>query len=226
MIHVAIIDDDPMVASINQQYIQMVPGFAVDALLADGDSALRYLQTHPAIDLILLDVYMPKMNGVQLLETIRRKFNAVDVIFVTAAREKAIVQRGLQLGAVDYLIKPFTAERMRTALQKYQQRYKLLHDSDELNQAELDQMLKVSSVHPLYPKGIQEETLKRIEAEIAQSTDHLIDPKALAKKLQVTVITIRVYLDYLESMNVLRKVVRYGTVGRPSFVYERQSPLH
>ena len=87
-------------------------------------------------------------------------------------------------------------------------------------------MLKVSSVRPLYPKGIQEETLKRIEAEIAQSTDHWIDPKALAKKLQVTVITIRVYLDYLESMNVLRKVVRYGTVGRPSFVYERQSSLH
>lgn len=108
MIQVLIVEDDPMVARINEEYICRLPEFTVVGIAQNGEEALRFLSSGKQVDLLILDVYMPRMDGLSLLEQIRREFHSVDVIFVTAAKEKPVIQRGLQLGAVDYLIKPFT----------------------------------------------------------------------------------------------------------------------
>ena len=63
MYHVIIIEDDPMVASINKQYVEVTPEFRVDRIFKNGSEALPYLKTNPT-DLIILDYYTPVMNGV------------------------------------------------------------------------------------------------------------------------------------------------------------------
>ena len=62
MIHTAIVEDDPMVAQINRQYLQRMGDFHIGGIFTNGKDALEYLQTQP-VDLAILDVYMPGING-------------------------------------------------------------------------------------------------------------------------------------------------------------------
>ena len=63
MYHVMIIEDDPMVASINRQYVEATPSFQTDRVFKSGTEALEYLKDHTT-DLIILDYYTPLMNGI------------------------------------------------------------------------------------------------------------------------------------------------------------------
>ena len=106
MIHTIIVEDDPMVAQIHRQYLEKLNGFNIDGIFNDGNRALDYLEKHPN-DLIILDIYMPTMTGLQLLRKLRSIGIKSSVIMVTAAMETKVIGDALELGIVDYLIKPF-----------------------------------------------------------------------------------------------------------------------
>ena len=115
MIEVLIVEDDPMVAELNKKYLQMISGFNLIANVNNGEQALHFIHDNH-IDLILLDVFMPKLNGLELLQHIRISYPKIDIIMVTAACNTADIQTALRLGVIDYIVKPFTFERLRTAL--------------------------------------------------------------------------------------------------------------
>jgi DNA-binding response OmpR family regulator len=81
-------------------------GYAVD-VTADGEEALWLAETHP-YDLIVLDVMLPSRDGFTVARQLRRKQNAAPIIFLTARGEVEDRVRGLDAGADDYLIKPFS----------------------------------------------------------------------------------------------------------------------
>ena len=118
MYKVLIVEDDPMVAMINEQYIKRNKNFVIIGKCNDGASALDFLGNNDA-DLLILDVYMPKMDGFETLRRIRNKQITVDAIMVTAANDIESLEEALHLGIVDYLVKPFTFERFQMALEKY-----------------------------------------------------------------------------------------------------------
>ena len=220
MFRVMVVDDDPMVAQINRQYIDRIEGFHVDWVEHDAQSVIRRLSENAEVDLLILDVYMPRMDGMELLERVRREYVDLDVIFVTAAKERKVIQRGLQLGAVDYLIKPFSFQRICMALERYKQRRLAFDNSGIMNQEELDQLIgPADRPERALPKGINMATLQRIRQNIAQSGLTELSLTQMQEELRISTVTLRVYLDYLAQIGALEKRTQYGGIGRPNYVY-------
>ena len=102
-----IIEDDPMITRLNRRYIEQDSRFAVVQTFSAAHPALFWLRRNP-IDLIILDVYMPQMSGTELLLQLRAEGVDADVIMVTSANDAKTVNDAVRLGAVDYLVKPFS----------------------------------------------------------------------------------------------------------------------
>ena len=100
MYNVLIVEDDPMVAMINEQFVSRHKDFTVVEKCGDGESALEFLEENK-VDLVIMDVYMPVMDGFETLRQIRKRQIEVEVIKVTAANETESLKQGLHLGVVD-----------------------------------------------------------------------------------------------------------------------------
>ena len=137
MFRVLVVEDDTMVAMINEQYVNRHKQFSVIGKCKDGTSALEFLNKQD-VDLIILDVFMPYQDGFETLRQIRKNKTSVDVIMVTAANDRESLEEALHLGVVDYLVKPFTFERFRIALDKYVAQVAALKELDTLNQKNID----------------------------------------------------------------------------------------
>lgn len=111
--------------------------------MISGKRAIRYLYTN-RVDLILLDVEMPEMNGVETLEEIRKLESAanVPVIFLTAKKDKATVVEGFRLGIMDYITKPFEVEDVEERIDYVFKRCGVLPFSKEEMYRVLEKMLK------------------------------------------------------------------------------------
>lgn len=220
MITVLIIEDDPMVAEINRRYLEMINGFQyVDAAL-HTDEAIAKLHKQP-VDLVLLDIYMPEKNGLQLLAEIRAQIQTVDVIVISAANDINTVKSALRLGAVDYLIKPFEFERFNAALRKYQQEHDLLVQEGRLSQKELDALIFHQSAQATneLPKGLTHFTLLRIFEQIKKLGDESFSTEELAAWVGISRVSMRKYLHFLESIGFLNATLNYRSIGRPQYTY-------
>lgn len=113
------------------------PEFQVKAIFSNGQEALNYIWLNP-VDLIVLDLFMPKMNGKEFLYRLRKENFQVDVIVVTAASDAGNIREVLPFGVVDYLLKPFEAARFAEALERFEQRHRILNAMSGLDQKGID----------------------------------------------------------------------------------------
>lgn len=217
---VLIVEDDPMVSMINEQYVNRNKAFRVVEKCKDGKSALEYLENND-VDLIVLDVYMPLMDGFETLRQIRKNKKSVDIIMVTAANDRASLEEALHLGVVDYLVKPFTYDRFRIALDKYVSHLAALKDLDMLNQKNIDFIIENShkKSEELYPKGIQEKTMQIILDEMKKNPSRWTTGDEIAERIGLTGVTVRKYLNYLTEKGILLSEIDYETGGRPCMRY-------
>ena len=218
MYSVLIVDDDPMVAMINEQYVNRHKDFYVAAKCGDGKSALDYLSNND-VDLIFLDVFMPYMDGFETLRRIREQKINSDVIMVTAANERDALREGIQLGVIDYLVKPFTFERFRLALDKFIAQTDALKALNTVNQKSIDSLFIQSGKGNLepYPKGIQKNTLRLIKEKL--ENNEWMTGEEIAEKTGLTTVTVRRYMTYLTETGIAESEMNYETGGRPSVVY-------
>ncbi|MES2730755.1 MAG: LytTR family DNA-binding domain-containing protein [Bacteroidota bacterium] len=107
-----IVDDEPLALDILESYVQRLDSLALVGRCENAIEAFNLLQKHP-VDLLFLDIQMPKLTGIDFLKNIR---NPPKVIFTTAFREYAI--ESYELNAVDYLLKPIPFERFLRAVNK------------------------------------------------------------------------------------------------------------
>ena len=220
MYKVLIVEDDPMVAMINEQYILKNKSFSVCGKCKDGISALEFLENE-SVDLIIMDVYMPKLDGFEALRQIRKKQISADVIMVTAANDRESLEEALHLGIVDYLVKPFTFDRFQMALQKFTAQNKALSELDTLNQKSIDFIMDSfrKKGEEMHPKGIQEKTLETIIAELRSNKRKWMTGDEIAERTGLTAVTIRRYMNYLVELGKVQGEINYETGGRPCMLY-------
>jgi two-component system LytT family response regulator len=111
-----IVDDEDLARQILREYLGGIPEVQIIAECANGFDAVKTISERKP-DLVFLDVQMPKLNGFEVLELLGEQ---VAVIFTTAHDEHAM--RAFDAHAVDYLLKPFRPERLRTAIERARQR--------------------------------------------------------------------------------------------------------
>jgi len=213
VIKVLIVEDDPMVAELNRRYLANIEGFRLQGIADNCNQALSVLETED-IDLVLVDIFMPGMNGLEMLTKIREAGHGVDVIMVTAARDTVSVKKALRLGAVDYLIKPFEFERLNMALQQYKARVDAIHRRDTVCQRDIDAQILDRPARCNLPKGLDKNTLQMIKTAI----DTIAAPftiEELAKQAGISRVTLRKYLDHLVASGMLTVELVYGSIGRP-----------
>lgn len=118
-IKAVIIDDEPLAQNVIKQYALKLPELKIVSTCNDAICAHKILQEH-SIDLIFLDINMPKLSGISFLRSIK---NPPLVIFTTAYSEYAL--EGFELNAIDYLKKPFSFDRFCKAYFKAEEMLQL-----------------------------------------------------------------------------------------------------
>lgn len=212
-----------MVAQINRQYIQQMKDFCVDGIFENGEDALNYLRTN-VVNLVLLDVFMPGINGITLLRKMRSEKIKCAVIIITAATEMTTVHEALRLGVIDYLIKPYSFDRFKSAIQKYNIRMDLISSSQKASQEVVDQLL-INSTNTAKPgnnnlaKGLNSKTLESILTYLKSHADQEHTCETLSKASNLSKVTIRRYLNYLIENGQVSSSIDYETGGRPRVLY-------
>ncbi|MBN8202280.1 response regulator [Bacillus sp. NTK034] len=215
-ISVLLIEDDPMVQEVNKEFIASVEGFKIIAAAGNGEEGIS-LAKKLQPDLVILDIFMPKKDGIQTLQEFRKQHLDSDVIVVSAAKDKETIKLMLQNGARDYIIKPFKLNRIQQALEKYRHYRESLKESGTLSQEQLDALIYARQAKKEannLPKGLNEFTLNEITAFMQQQTEPR-SAEEVANGIGIARVTARRYLDYLEKSGAIRLDVQYGGVGRP-----------
>jgi response regulator of citrate/malate metabolism len=226
MINVVIIEDDPMVSMITEKIISSNKKFNVVEKFANGKGVIDYLLKNK-VDLIILDMYLPDTEGLDILEELRKEEERYDkyinAIFVTASNDRKHIERAFLLGIVDYLIKPFEFERLEEALDRYFSKNSNLSISNILTQKELDNLYHkdtLSKVEKVLPKGISEKTLDKIMSTILSNPNKEWSSKDVADSIESSTVTVKKYLDYLAEIGEIKSNIYYGSVGRPEVKYK------
>lgn len=222
---VLIVEDDPMVSMINEQYILKSTDFTIAGTCRNGQEAINFLKSQNA-DLILLDVFMPVMDGVETLKKIRELKISSEVIMITAANDTSTIEETMHLGVLDYLIKPFAFERFNVSLQKFKNKKQVMEGSQILDQKKLDSLIanapqiSVAETTNNLPKGIQKTTLEHFLNYFNQNVSwQTVD--VISEALGISVVTARNYLYYLVKEKILLEDINYNTGGRPCMLYKK-----
>ena len=224
MFRVLIVEDDPMVLSINQRYLQKIQNFIVAGTADSYEHAIQ-LTSQFFYDLILVDIHLKSGNGLDLLKTWRKREYPAEIIMITAASQQEALRISKHYGVTDYILKPFQFKRFKQSIELFQQNQLLLSSNSVLTQKEID------SLHHSDPLSISEiEMENKLEKGLTQTTLDLIVSLIQQQKAGFTVsditqatelshVSVRKYLHYLESTQQIEMRLEYGTVGRPTSVY-------
>lgn len=220
MINVLVVEDDPMVAFINKQYLQNIGGINVIGPVDNEDDVLFTLNKEN-VDLILMDVFLPKKSGIEILKSLREKKYLTDVIMITAANNPEEIKTARAYGAIDYLIKPFEFQRFEEAINNYTLKNNLLNRTNSLNQNEIDKIYSKNNEDSYQlPKGLNKLTLNKIIEFLSDNSNKVWTLREIATEINISNVTIKKYMDYLESINRVFVEISSGNVGRPEFKYK------
>jgi response regulator of citrate/malate metabolism len=214
---VLVVDDDFMVAEIHRRFVEQVDGFRAVGVARTGAEALAAArELRP--QLILLDVYLPDMTGLEVLKRLRSVGDGVGVIMITAARELDTVTGALDGGAADYLIKPFEFDQLKAKLEAYAARADALESADDVDQSLIDSLFGGAGAPPqeVLPKGLGAETGRLVLDAVSQAGE--VSAAECAEQVGISRVSARRYLEHYLNTGALEIRLQYG-VGRPERRY-------
>ena len=226
MIRVLVVEDDPVLAAAHADLVEAVRGFVVVAAVHNGRDALAAVGaagTATPIDLVLLDMTLPDVDGLQVLRALRAAAVPADVIAVTAAREPAVVRQALSMGVVQYLLKPFAAAALEERLRAYARfRADVAAASGDagIDQAAIDAALSQLRTCAVPARGVAPGTLQSVVAALrAAPPGEGLSAAEAAAATGLSRVSARRYLEHLSGAGRVRREPRYGGSGRPELAY-------
>lgn len=223
MIKVAIVEDDFRVAKIHEAYIEKIEGMSVIGRAINASEALELLD-QKSVDLLLMDIYMPDRLGTDLLQEIREKHPGLDIIMITASTDKAFLEKSLEYGVFQYLIKPVDIKKFKETMDRYKKKKQLFQKTNEVNQQLLESVFGANQSQfsqESLPSGIDSVTLRKVMDLLQTSPDGMTSEK-VGEKMGSSRTTARRYLEYLVGIDYLKADSVYGIVGRPVRTYSLQ----
>jgi response regulator of citrate/malate metabolism len=227
---VLVVEDEEVAAAAHAAYVGRVAGFEVAGVARSGADAMRLLrdtrdarapQGTRGVDLVLLDMNLPDVHGLELITRLRQDGHQCDVIAVTSARDLDVVRRAVAQGVVQYLLKPFTFGGLRAKLEQYAAYREQLDAAErEVVQDEVDQllgMLRPSADSTPLPKGMSADTLRLVVDRLRSAEGE--SASEVADALGTSRVTARRYLEHLADTGLVARHSRYGGGGRPQVEY-------
>lgn len=223
MIKVGIAEDDFRIAKIHEAYIEKMEGISVLWRAINASETLELLDKQP-VDLLLMDIYMPDRLGTELLQEIRENYQGIDVIMITASTDKVFLEKSLEFGVFQYLIKPVDIKKFKETIGQYKKKKQLLQETKEVNQhllASIFGSVQSRVSEESLPSGIDSVTLNKVKDLLHNYSDGVTSEK-IGEKMGSSRTTARRYLEYLVGIGYLKTDSVYGIVGRPVRTYYLQ----
>lgn len=219
MIRTLVIDDDFMVAKVHSGYVARTDGFEVVGVAHTGADALRLVRELQP-DLVLLDVYLPDIDGLTVLRGLRAAGGPdVDVIVITAATDVDNIRTAMRGGALHYLIKPFEYAALRDQLVHFAAVYRKLHRLREAGQADVDMVFGARPRSAaILPKGLSTQTSRLVEQVLREAPDG-VSASECAEATKLSRVSARRYLEHFVAEGKAEVRLRYGGTGRPERGY-------
>jgi two-component system CitB family response regulator len=220
MIRTLVVDDDYRVADLHCAYVQRVAGFQLAGRAHSGGATLASVdQLRP--DLVLLDIYLPDLSGLEVLRRLREEDHPpVDVITITAARDVESLRAAMRGGVVHYLIKPFLFPAFEEKLLSYAAARDRMARIGRAEQGDVDRIFGTlrTAGNEALPKGLSDTTLELVVQALGQARSGL-PAVTVAEAVGVSRVTARRYLDHLCQQGRAELTMRYGAPGRPEHRY-------
>lgn len=226
-VRVLVVDDDFAVAAVHRGYLESMPGFLVVGEAHRGADALGAVAALEP-DLVLLDIYLPDMSGIDVLRRLRAPdLPTVDVIAITAAREVETVRDAMAGGVLHYLVKPFSLATFRERLDGYvahrtEVLRRVARPGTALEQSDVDRLLQArqrTMAPSSLPKGLSARTLDLVAAALRSSGETDLSAGEVADRCGLARVSARRYLEHLERVGLATVRPRYGHTGRPENGY-------
>lgn len=177
---ILIVEDEPSIVTLIKYNLEK-EGFETEVAL-NGEDAIEIAEANPDIDLVVLDLMLPKMDGIEVCKTLRKNNNFVPIIMLTAKDAEYDKIYGLEMGADDYLTKPFSPKELIARINA------ILRRTEHKAEDESSSIIKVGDIeiHPkkfeAYFKGeVLELTRKEFEllVYLAEHKDQILSREQL-----------------------------------------------
>ncbi|ADU47035.1 response regulator [Intrasporangium calvum] len=221
MISVLVVDDDFMVARIHRGFVSQTEGFEVVGTASSGGEALELVgRLKP--DLVLLDLYLPDIFGLDVVTRLRAAGETCDVLVITAAKEADSVRAAVRHGVVGYLLKPFSRADLEQRLMSYAAERARAVDAGELTQQEIDAAFASGAggrpAAVSLPKGLSVETAEAVLRALREADDTMSATEC-AEAVGISRVSARRYLEHFVATGAAEVSLRYGATGRPERRY-------
>jgi two-component system CitB family response regulator len=217
---VLVVDDDFRVAALHARFVADRPGFSVAGTAHTAGAALE-LAGRLRPDLVLLDNYLPDRPGLAVAAEL-----SCDVMMVTADGSAATLRAALAAGALNFIVKPFSAELLAARLTAYADyRRALPAGATDLGQSGVDRALAAlhQADRAATPKG-QSPVTARLVADQLRRAEQPVTAAGIAERLGISRATAQRYLAALAEDGRATMTLRYGSTGRPEHRYSWIGP--
>ncbi len=221
---VLIAESDPLLQKLYAEVINGDPSFALLEKAGTGSRMFEVMRS-AAADLVLLDLYLKDFSAFDGIEALRKEFPRADYIVVSSADDPELVRRAICAGVFEFLVKPFSFDRLRAALKNYQIYHRSLTGrTSPWQQEDIDALVAMKTRDPSWannraiPKGLQLKCLNDVESFLKENSG-TFSAQEVGERLGISRSTARRYLEFLTLNERVVIEYAYRRVGRPEKRY-------